>query len=45
VRIDHPTLGAAYEQWGPHAKVIEPTELAATVIDELERARALYSAR
>ena len=32
-------------QWGPHAKVIEPTELATTVIDELERARALYSAR
>jgi predicted DNA-binding transcriptional regulator YafY len=32
-------------QWGPHAKVIEPTELAATVIDELERARAQYSTR
>ncbi len=30
-------------QWGPHAKVIEPSELAATIIDELERARAQYS--
>ena len=30
-------------QWGPHAKVIEPAELAATIIDELERARAQYS--
>jgi predicted DNA-binding transcriptional regulator YafY len=30
-------------QWGPHAKVIEPTELAAMVIDELERARTQYA--
>ena len=30
-------------QWGPHAQVIEPTELMAMVIDELERARALYA--
>jgi len=31
-------------QWGPHAKVIEPRELAAMVIDDLERARAQYAA-
>jgi len=30
-------------QWGPHAKVIEPSELAAMVIDELERARQQYA--
>lgn len=30
-------------QWGPHAKVIEPSELVAAVIDELERARGLYA--
>jgi predicted DNA-binding transcriptional regulator YafY len=31
-------------QWGPHVKVIEPSELAAMVIDELERACAQYMA-
>ncbi len=31
-------------QWGPHAKVIEPSELTANVVDELERARAQYAA-
>jgi predicted DNA-binding transcriptional regulator YafY len=31
-------------QWGPHAKVMEPTELAAIVIDELKRAYAQYAA-
>lgn len=31
-------------QWGPHVKVIEPAELAALVIDDLERARAQYMA-
>jgi predicted DNA-binding transcriptional regulator YafY len=30
-------------QWGPHAKLIEPTELAAMIIDELDRARAQYA--
>lgn len=29
-------------QWGPHAKVIEPTQLAAIVIDELKRALGQY---
>ncbi len=32
-------------QWGPHAKVIEPTDLATMIVDELEGARALYQAR
>ena len=31
-------------QWGPHAKVIEPSELVAMVIDELEQASAQYAA-
>ena len=30
-------------QWGPHAKVIEPAELAAMIIEELDRARAQYA--
>jgi predicted DNA-binding transcriptional regulator YafY len=29
-------------QWGPHAKVIEPSELIALVVDELRQAFALY---
>lgn len=32
-------------QWGPHAKVIEPSELTAMVIDELERASQQYAAQ
>lgn len=32
-------------QWGPHAKVVKPSELAAMIIDELERARAQYEQR
>jgi predicted DNA-binding transcriptional regulator YafY len=30
-------------EWGPHARVVEPRQLRDTVIDELDRARALYS--
>lgn len=30
-------------EWGPHARVIEPVELRDAVIDELDRARALYA--
>lgn len=30
-------------QWGPHAKVTEPSELVAIVIDELDRARRQYA--
>jgi predicted DNA-binding transcriptional regulator YafY len=29
-------------EWGPHARVIAPADLRAAVVDELERARALY---
>ena len=29
-------------EWGPHARVIEPNELRAQVVDELERARRQY---
>jgi predicted DNA-binding transcriptional regulator YafY len=29
-------------EWGPHAKVLEPTELIAAVVAELDRARAHY---
>jgi predicted DNA-binding transcriptional regulator YafY len=29
-------------QWGPHALAVEPAELAAMVIEELDRARAQY---
>lgn len=29
-------------EWGPHACAIEPPELVAAVVDELERARSLY---
>lgn len=29
-------------EWGPHARVLEPTELVTSVIDELERAREQY---
>ena len=29
----------------PNARIIEPTELAAMIIDELDRARAQYAAR
>lgn len=30
-------------EWGPHARVIDPPELRGAVIDELDRARALYT--
>jgi predicted DNA-binding transcriptional regulator YafY len=30
-------------QWGPHARVIEPEQLRAQVVDELDRARARYT--
>jgi proteasome accessory factor B len=29
-------------EWGPYVRVVEPPELRAAVVDELERARALY---
>ena len=29
-------------EWGPHARVVAPPELIATIVDELDRARAQY---
>jgi predicted DNA-binding transcriptional regulator YafY len=32
-------------EWGPHARAVEPPELVARVVDELDAARRQYRAR